>query len=146
MSGQYVCWETCQYVRLQVVGAPCWLGSLLLSLTGSEEQTNFPQPSLKMLKMASERSIHALLLFIGLFLKLFRWVSLKSVRAGKTRRQNFISETNQANIKMRIDVYYKFTCITSLRLYYSIIAITLRLIQSIFLIVLISLGNGFGGL
>ena len=58
MSGQYVCWETCQYVRLQVVGAPCWLGSLLLSLGGSEEQTNFPQPSLKMLKMASERFIH----------------------------------------------------------------------------------------
>ena len=74
MSGQYVCWETCQYVRLQVVGAPCLLGSLLLSLGGSEEQTNFPQPSLKMLKMASESFIYALLLFLGLFLKISRWM------------------------------------------------------------------------
>ena len=41
---------------------------------GSEEQINFPQQSPKMLKMASESFIHALLLFLGLFLKISRWV------------------------------------------------------------------------
>ena len=41
---------------------------------GSEKQINFPQQSPKMLKMASESFIHALLLFLGLFLKISRWV------------------------------------------------------------------------
>lgn len=41
MSGQYVCQETCQYVRLQVVGAPCWLGTLISVLLGVPEQINF---------------------------------------------------------------------------------------------------------
>ena len=41
---------------------------------GSEEQINFPQQSPKMLKMASESFIHALLLFLGLFLKISSWV------------------------------------------------------------------------
>ena len=41
---------------------------------GTEEQINFPQQSPKMLKMASESFIHALLLFLGLFLKISRWV------------------------------------------------------------------------
>ena len=40
----------------------------------SEEQINFPQQSPKMLKMASESYIHVLLLFLGLFLKISRWV------------------------------------------------------------------------
>ena len=41
---------------------------------GSMEQINFPQQSPKMLKMASESFIHALLLFLGLFLKISLWV------------------------------------------------------------------------
>ena len=50
-------------------------------------------------------------------------------------RVKMYQEINQANFKMRIEVYYKLTCITSLRLdfhIYSIIAITLRLIQGFF--------------
>ena len=45
-----------------------------LIFLGSEEQINFPQQSPKILKMASESFIHALLLFLGLFLKISRWV------------------------------------------------------------------------
>ena len=70
----------------------------------------------------------------GIFVFVFA-KSLKCVRASKTLGEKFISETNQANFQMRIEVYYKLTCITSLRLdsnIYSMIAIILRLIQSIF--------------
>ena len=59
----------------------------------------------------------------------------KSVRPCKTLAQKFVSETNQANFKIQIEVYYKLTCISSLRLdfnIYSIIAIALRLIQGFF--------------
>ena len=65
-------------VRLQVVGAPCWLGTLpSVLLREYEEQINFSQQSPKMLKMASESLIHALLLFLGLFLKMSLWVPLE---------------------------------------------------------------------
>ena len=50
---------------------------LSISLAWSEEQINFPiNLPPKMLKMASKSFIHALLLFLGLFLKISRWVSL----------------------------------------------------------------------
>ena len=51
-------------------------GNSYISLAGSEEQINFSRQSPKMLKMASESFIHALLLFLGLFLKNSRWVLL----------------------------------------------------------------------
>ena len=51
-------------------------GNSSISLAGSEEQINFSQQSPKMLKMASESCVHALLLFLGLFLKISRWVPL----------------------------------------------------------------------
>ena len=47
------------------------------SLAGSEEQINFSQQSPKMLKMTSESFIHVLL-FLGLFFKISRWVLLLS--------------------------------------------------------------------
>ena len=47
-----------------------------ISLAGSEEQIHFSQQSPKMLKMASESSIHALLLLLGLFVKISYWVPL----------------------------------------------------------------------
>ena len=46
-------------------------GNSSISLPGSEEQINVSQQSPKMLKMASESFIHALLLFLVLFLKYF---------------------------------------------------------------------------
>ena len=52
------------------------IASSSISLAGSEEQINFSQQSPKMLKMASKSFIHALLLFLGLFLKISRWVPL----------------------------------------------------------------------
>ena len=60
----YVCLETSQYVRLQVVGAPSLL-AWNASISGSEGQINFSQQIPKMFKMASESSIHALLFFLG---------------------------------------------------------------------------------
>ena len=53
------------------------IASSSISLAGSEEQINFSQQSPKMLKMASESLIHALLLFLGLFLKISPWVPLE---------------------------------------------------------------------
>ena len=52
-------------------------GNSSISPAGSEEQMIFSQQSPKMLKMASESFIHALLLFSGLFLKISRWVPKK---------------------------------------------------------------------
>ena len=49
-------------------------GNSSISLAGSEEQIIFFQQSPKMLKIVSENFIHALLLFLGLFLKISRWV------------------------------------------------------------------------
>ena len=49
-------------------------GNSSISLAGSEEQLIFFQQSPKMLKIVSENFIHALLLFLGLFLKIARWV------------------------------------------------------------------------
>ena len=62
----------------QVEGWRCTLlaGSLFISLARSEEQIKFSQQCLKMFKIASDIFIHAFLLFLGLFLKIFRWVSL----------------------------------------------------------------------
>ena len=72
----------------QVAGCWCNLlaGNSSISLAGSVEQINFSQQSPKMLKMASESFIHALLLFLGLFLKISRWLPLQttpSLRAGE---------------------------------------------------------------
>ena len=66
-----------------VVGAPCWLGTLPSVLLGVRNRYIFSQQSPKMLKMASESFIHALLLFLGLFLKISRWVPLSVVRGAK---------------------------------------------------------------
>ena len=52
------------------------IASSSISLAGSEEQINFSQRSPKVLKMASKSSNRALLLFLGLFLKISRWVPL----------------------------------------------------------------------
>ena len=63
---------------LQVVGALCCLGTLpsVLLGVGRVEHLNLSQKSPKILKMASESFIHALLLYLGLFLKIFLWVPL----------------------------------------------------------------------
>ena len=66
-----------------VVDAPCWLGTLPSVLLGVRNRYIFSQQSPKMLKMASESFIHALLLFLGLFLKISRWVPLSVVRGAK---------------------------------------------------------------
>ena len=47
------------------------IASSSISLAESEEQMNFSHQSPKILKMASKSFIHALLLFLGLFLKNF---------------------------------------------------------------------------
>ena len=61
----------------QVAGYKCTLlAGNSISPAGSEEQINVSQQSPKMLKMALEIFIHALLLLLGLFLKSFRWVPL----------------------------------------------------------------------
>ena len=51
-------------------------GNSSISLAGSEEQITFFQQSPKMLKIVSENFIHALLLLVGLFLKISPWVPL----------------------------------------------------------------------
>ena len=55
-------------------------GNASISLAGSEEQIILFQQSPKMLKIDSENFIHALLMFLGLFLKISRWVPLKPER------------------------------------------------------------------
>ena len=59
-------------------GCRCTLlaGNSSISLAGSKEQINFSLQSPKMFKMASESFIHALLLFLGLFLHISLWVPL----------------------------------------------------------------------
>ena len=66
----YVCLETSQYVRLQVVGAPSLL-AWNASISGSEGQINFSQQIPKMFKMSSESSIHALLFFFRFYFSKF---------------------------------------------------------------------------
>ena len=51
-------------------------GNSSISLAGSEEQIIFFQQSPKMLKIVSKNFSHALLLSLGLFLKISRWVPL----------------------------------------------------------------------
>ena len=51
-------------------------GNSSISLAGSEERTIFFQQSPKMRKIVSENFFHALLLFLGLFLKISHWVPL----------------------------------------------------------------------
>ena len=46
-----------------------------------------------MLKIVSENFIHALLLFLGLFLKISRWVPLK--RLGKIIRENAFKQKKE---------------------------------------------------
>ena len=62
----------------QVEGRRCTLlaGNLFISLAGREGQINFSQQCSKMFKIASDIFIHTFLLFLGLFLKIFCWVSL----------------------------------------------------------------------
>ena len=62
----------------EVGGCRCTLlaGNSSISLAGSEEQINFSQQSPKVLKMVSESFVHALLLFLRLFLKISRSVLL----------------------------------------------------------------------
>ena len=62
----------------QVAGCRCTLlaGNSSISLAGSEEQIIFFQQSPKMLRIVSVNFSHALLLFLGLFLKISRWVPL----------------------------------------------------------------------
>ena len=60
-------------------------GNSSISLQGSEEQLNVFQQSPKMLKMASESLIHALLLFLVLFLKISRCVPLSPSPASVTQ-------------------------------------------------------------
>ena len=74
------CWEILPY-DYTLIGQWCLLGNLLagnssISLAGSGEQINVSQQSPKMLKMALESFFHALLLFLGLFLKISLWVPL----------------------------------------------------------------------
>ena len=65
----------------QVAGCRCTLlvGNSSISLAGSEEQMYFSQQCPKILKVASQSFIHTLLLFLGLFLKISRWVLLTSL-------------------------------------------------------------------
>ena len=73
----YVCRETSWFVRLQVVSAPCWLGTAPSVLAESEEQINFSQHSAKILfKMTSESFESCLVIVLGPFLKISRWVPL----------------------------------------------------------------------
>ena len=79
MSG---CTSAGDFLVSQVAGCRCTLlaGNSSISLAGSEDKRiNFSQQSPKMLKMASESFIHALLLFLGLFLKISRSVPLNCV-------------------------------------------------------------------
>ena len=77
----------------QIVGCRCTLlaGNSSISLAGSEEQIAFSQQSLKVLKIASESFILALLLFLGLLLKISLWVFLCR---GSHRRYLFVSYTS----------------------------------------------------
>ena len=68
-------------------------GNSFISLAGSEEQINFSQQSPKMLKMALESFIHALLLFLGLFLKISRRVPLR-LQSPATLNRDFHYEGN----------------------------------------------------
>ena len=70
-------YETSQQVSLQVIRLLAVNSSI--SLAGSEEQIIFFQQSPKMLKIVSENFIQALLLFLGLFLKISRWVPLNTL-------------------------------------------------------------------
>ena len=67
---------TPQQASNEVAGCRCTLlaGNSSISLAGIEELINFSQQSPKMNKMALESFIHALLLFLCLFLKISRWV------------------------------------------------------------------------
>ena len=68
-------------------------GNSFISLAGSEEQINFSQQSPKMLKMALESFIHALFLFLGLFLKISRRVPLR-LQSPATLNSDFHYEGN----------------------------------------------------
>ena len=74
---------TPQLASNEVAGCGCTLqAGNSISLAGSEELINFSQQSPKMFKMASESFIHALLLFLCLFLKISRWLPLSLVTLG----------------------------------------------------------------
>ena len=69
------------YTLTLLTGQQFLLGNLLavnssISLAGSGEQINVSPQSPKMLIMVSESDIHALVLFLGLFLKISRWFPL----------------------------------------------------------------------
>ena len=74
-------------------------GNSPISLPGSEEQINFSQQSPKMLKIVSENCIHALLLYLGLFLKISRWVPLHELQ--RTANVGSIEDLISKNIQSR---------------------------------------------
>ena len=84
------------------IGAPCWLhGNPSISLAGTEKQINFSQQSPKMLKMASTSFIHALLLFLGLFLRISGWCPwwIKASLIVTRRLHHFLIETEMRTTK-----------------------------------------------
>ena len=70
----YDCWENVPVSQVAGCRRTLLAGNSSISLAGSEEQIN--QQSPKMLIMISESFVHALLLCLGLFLKISRWVPL----------------------------------------------------------------------
>ena len=86
----------------QVIDCRCTLlaGNSPISLAGSEEQINFSQQSAKMLKTVSESCIHALLLFLGLFLKISRWVPLHELQ--RTANVGSIEDLISKNIQSSV--------------------------------------------
>ena len=95
----YVCWEMSQQVRLQVVGAPCWLGTLPSVLLGVRNRYIFPSNLPKCLKWLQKALLipgahiwapaHSLLLFLGLFLKISRSVPLLIIDSTTKNSKDF---------------------------------------------------------
>ena len=69
-----------------------------ISLAGSEEQINFSQRSPKILKMVSGSFIHALLLLLGLFLKISHWLPL-CFRAVQAWKAHLLRSVNREDAK-----------------------------------------------
>jgi len=74
-------------------------GNSSINLAGSEEQINVSQQSPTMLRMASESFIYTLLLFLGLLLKISRWVPLVICRSGNELWANKKEEQFASNYK-----------------------------------------------
>ena len=99
----YVCGETSWFVRLQVVSAPCWLGTAPSVLAESEEQINFFQHSAKILfKMTSESFESCLVIVLGPFLKISRWVPLNLACKQRTSGQIFAMQMSNHDVPFAI--------------------------------------------